>query len=352
MPLPSAPLPVAPPDTPSEAPADAPPSQPAGCRRRQALALLAATACLPARAQPRFPDRPITLVVPFSPGGIADLTARAVGEALARSLGQPVVIDNQPGAGAVVASQKVAHAAPNGHTLLLLSNANAVAVSLLKPPGPDPLKLFAPISTLGAFDLGVFAPGGAGGRFATLGAALAWARANPGRLNIGTIAAGSTQHLAAKLFEARAGIDALVVPYKGSPAVLTALRAGDVDLVVEIVGPMLPQLKAGTVRALAVTSAQRHPLLPDVPTAAQAGVAGLEVASWNALAAPAGTPAAVIDTLNRAVRDALAQPAVQQRLAPVGVRLAAGSPAELQALLSSEIRRWGDLVKSAKIEAD
>ena len=163
---------------------------------------------------------------------------------------------------------------------------------------------------------------------------------------------GSTQHLAAKLFEARAGIDALVVPYKGSPAVLTALRAGEVDLTVEILGPMLPQLKAGVVRALAVTSAQRHPLLPDVPTAAQAGVAGLEVASWNALAAPAATPAAVVDTLNRAVRDALALPAVQQRLAPLGMRLGAGAPAELQALLAGEIKRWGALIRSAKIEAD
>lgn len=320
--------------------------------RRQALATAATLlATAQAHAQhPRYPERPITLVVPFAPGGIADLTARALGEALARQLGQPVVVDNQPGAGAVVASQRVAHAAPDGHTLLLLSNANAVAVSLLKPPGPDPQVLFAPISTLGSFDLGVFAA--ANGRFATLAAALAWARANPGRLNIGTIAAGSTQHLAAKLFEARAGIDALVVPYKGSPAVLTALRAGEVDITVEILGPMLAQVKAGTVRALAVTAAQRHPLLPDVATTAQAGVAGAEVASWNALAAPAGTPAAVIEQLNRAVREALASPAVQQRLLPLGMRLAAGTSADLQVLLAAEVRRWGEVIRTAKITVE
>lgn len=323
-------------------------------RRRALAAAVALLAAARAPAQPlRDSERPVTLVVPFAPGGIADLTARAVGESLARQLGQPVVVDNQPGAGAVVASQRVAHAAPDGHTLLLLSNANAVAVSLLKPPGPDPQKLFAPISTLGSFDLGVFAAAGpAGGRFATLAAALAWARANPGRLNIGTITAGSTQHLAARLFEARAGIDALVVPYKGSPAVLTALRAGEVDLVVEILGPMLAQLKAGTVRALAVTAAQRHPLLPDVPTTAQAGVAGAEVASWNALAAPAGTPAAVIEQLNRAVRDALASPAVQQRLLPLGMRLAAGSPADLQVLLAAEVRRWAEVIRSSRITVE
>ena len=329
-----------------------PTSWPARSSRRQALATLA-TACAPALAQPRYPDRPITLVVPFSPAGIADLTARAVGEALARSLGQPVVVDNQPGAGAIVASQRVARAAPDGHTLLLLSNANAVAVSLMKPPGPDPLQAFTPISTLGAFDLGLFAAGGpGGGRFATLAAALAWARANPGRLNIGSITTGSTQHLAAKLFEARAGIDALVVPYKGSPAVLTALRGGEVDIVVEILGPMLPQLKAGVVRALAVTAAQRHPLLPEVPTTAQAGVVGAEVASWNALAAPAGTPAAVVEQLNRAVREALASAAVQQRLAPLGMRLQAGTPVELQTLLGSKIQRWGALIRSARITAE
>jgi tripartite-type tricarboxylate transporter receptor subunit TctC len=320
--------------------------QPAPCSRRHTLALLAA-ACLPARAQPRFPDRPITLVVPFGPGGIADLTARAVGEALARSLGQPVVVDNQPGAGAIVASQRVARAAPDGHTLLLLSNANAVAPALMKAPGPDPLKDFAPISTLGSFDLGLFAA--ANGRFATLAAALDWARAHPGQLNIGSITVGSTQHLAAKLFEARAGIDALVVPYKGSPAVLTALRAGEIDIAVEIIGPMLPQLQAGAVRALAVTGAQRHPLLPEVPTVAQAGVAGVQVASWNALAAPAGTPPAVLAQLNQAVRDAVASPAVQQRLAPLGMRLGAGTPAELQALLGGEIQRWAAVVKAARI---
>jgi tripartite-type tricarboxylate transporter receptor subunit TctC len=136
--------------------------------------------------------------------------------------------------------------------------------------------------------------------------------------------------------------------------VLGALRGGEVDLVVEILGPMLPQLKAGVVRALAVAVAgeHRHPALPEVPTAAQAGVAGFQVASWNALAAPAGTPMAVLDTLNRAVREALATPAVQQRLAPLGLRLAASTPAELQALLASEIRRWGAVMKAAKIEPE
>lgn len=320
--------------------------------RRVALAGLAATA-LPSFAQapsPRFPERPITLLVPFGPGGVADLTARAVAEQMAKSLGVAVVVDNKPSAGSIVASQAVATARPDGHTLLLMSNGNAVSVGLFKKLPYDTLKAFAPITTLGYFDLGFFVA--ANSRFGTLRELLAFAKANPARLNVATITPGSTQHLAAKLFETVAGIDVLTVPYKGSPAVLQALRAGEADLAVEIVGPMVPQVQAGAVRALAVSSAQRNPALPDVPTVAQAGVASYDVASWNALAAPAGTPPEVIERLGRAAREALAAPAVRDRLAPLGVRLQASTPAELQALLQSETRRWGDVIRRAGIEPE
>ena len=323
--------------------------------RRRALraawaAALALGVAATGRAQPRFPERAITLLVPFAPGGIADLTARAVAEHMARTLGVAVVVENRPSAGSIVASQAVATARPDGHTLLLMSNANAVSVGLFRRLPYDPLRDFTPVSTLGFFDLGIFAP--AGSRFATLADALAWARANPGRLNVGTIAPGSTQHLAAKLFETEARIDALVVPYKGSPAVLTALRAGEVDLAFEVTGPMLPQVAAGAVKALAVTAAQRNPALPEVPTAQQAGVPGYDVASWNAIAAPAGTPAEVVALLNRAVREAVGSPAVRDKLGRAGMRLSASTPAELQALLAGEIRRWGDVIRAAKIEPE
>jgi tripartite-type tricarboxylate transporter receptor subunit TctC len=303
-----------------------------------------------ARAQPRFPDRAITLLVPFAPGGIADLTARAVAEHMARTLAVAVVVENRPSAGSIVASQAVATARADGHTLLLMSNANAVSVGLFRRLPYDPLRDFAPVSTLGFFDLGVFAP--ATSRFATLADALAWARANPGKLNVGTIAPGSTQHLAAKLFETEARIDALVVPYKGSPAVLTALRAGEIDLAFEVTGPMLPQVASGAVKALAVTSAQRNPALPEVPTVQQAGVPGYDVASWNAIAAPAGTPGEVVAVLNRAVREAVASPVVRDKLGRAGMRLSASAPAELQALLAGEIRRWGEVIRAAKIEPE
>ena len=319
--------------------------------RRHALCTLAALGVAGSvRAQGRFPDRPIVLVVPFAPGGIADLTARAVAESMGRTLGQPVVVENKPSAGSIVASQAVATAKPDGHTLLLISNGNAVSVGLFKKLPYDTLKDFAPVTTLGFFDLGLFVP--ANSRFATLRDAVAFARANPGKLNVGTIAVGSTQQLAAKLFETVAGIDVLVVPYKGSPAVLAALRTGEIDIAFEIVGPMVAQVSAGVVKALAVSSDRRNPALPDVPTVQQAGVAGYNVASWNGLAAPAGTPPAVIEALNNAAREAVSNAAVQDRLSRLGMRLQAGTPAELQALLGSEIRRWGDVIRAAKIEPE
>ncbi|GAB4560570.1 MAG: tripartite tricarboxylate transporter substrate binding protein [Rhizobacter sp.] len=319
--------------------------------RRRALALIGAAA-LPtlAQAQARFPDKPIQLLVPFGPGGIADITARAVAEVMSQRLGQPIVVDNRPSAGSIVASQAVASAKPDGHTLLLMSNGNAVSVGLFKKLPYDTKKDFVGISTLGYFDIGLFVP--AGSRFASLKDIVAHAKANPGKLNVGTIAAGSTQHLAAKMFETVAGLDVVLVPYKGSPAVVTALRTGEIDLAFEIVGPMLSQVQAGVVKVLAVSSDKRNPALPAVPTAIEAGVPGYNVASWNALAAPAGTPPAVIELLNRAAREAVASPAVQDKLGKLGMRVVSSSPAELERLLAGEIDRWGAVIRAAKIEPE
>ena len=321
-----------------------------GFRRRWLGAALAgALAALAGAASAQtFPSKPITIVVPFAPGGIADLTARALAEPMGKSLGQAVVVDNKPSAGSIVASQTVARATPDGHTLLLVSNGNAVSVGLFKSLPFDVEKDFAPVSLMGSFDLGIFAP--ANSRFATLAEALSFARANPGKLNVGTIAPGSTQHLSAKLFETVAGVDFLVVPYKGSPAVLTALRAGEIDLAFEITGPMVPQVQAGAVKALALTSDKTEPALPGVPTVQQQGVTGYNVASWNGLAAPAGTPAAVVKKLNEAVREAVKSPEVREKLGKLGMRLQASSPEELQSLISSEIKRWSAVIKAAKIE--
>jgi tripartite-type tricarboxylate transporter receptor subunit TctC len=321
--------------------------------RRHALTTTlaaAATAAWPslAGAQTAFPSKPITLLVPFGPGGIADITARTVAQAMGPLLGQTVVVENKPSAGSIVASQGVAKAAPDGHTLLLMSNGNAVSASLFKRLPFDVTKDFALITTLGFFELVVAVD--AGSRFKSLGEVLAHAKAHPGKLNIGTIAVGSTQNLAAELLKMRAGLDAVIVPYKGSPDVLRALKAGDVDVAVEILGPTMGQITGGSVRALALTDDRRNPVLPDVPTVQEAGVANYDVTSWNALAAPAGTPADVVAKIGKAARDALATPAVTKRLQELGVRAQSGTPAQLDTLLQSEIRRWRDVIQAAKIE--
>jgi len=302
-----------------------------------------------ARAAGQYPDRPVQLLVPFGPGGIADYTARTVTEVMAKRLGQPIVIDNRPSAGGIIAGQAVARAKADGYTLLLMSNANAVSVSLFKSLPFDTEKDLAGISTLGSFDLGLFVAQDSPIR--DVPALIDRARREPGRLNVGTISVGSTQHLAARLFLTTANVDMLVVPYKGSPAVATALRAGEIDVAFEITGPMLPQVQSGAVRALAVTSTQRNPALPDVPTVAEAGLKGYDVASWNALAAPAGTPPSVIRRLNEATRDALADPEVRDKLQRYGMRVADSSPSEFDDLLAREIQRWGQVVRAAHIEA-
>ncbi|MGY4831487.1 tripartite tricarboxylate transporter substrate binding protein [Sphaerotilaceae bacterium SBD11-9] len=313
-------------------------------RRHAAAALLLAAT---GRAF-AWPDKTITLIVPFAPGGIADITARTVAQQMSITLKQTIVVDNRPSAGSVVGSAAVAQAAPDGHTLLLMSNGNAVSAGLFKKLPFDVQKDFAPIATLGSFDLAVFVDQGS--RFKTLAEVIAFARQQPGKLTIGSINVGSTQHLSAELFKMRTGIDAVSVPYKGTPAVLTALRAGEIDIAFEILGPMLPQVEAKVIRALAVTSGSRYAALPEVPTVQQAGVAGYDVASWNALAAPARTPREVVMQLNRAANDAIATPAVQERLRSLGVRPQGSTPEELRALLASEIKRWGEVIDKAKIE--
>ena len=327
-------------------------ARPALGRRRVVLSALSLGVAGPlcAQAAARYPTKPLTLIVPFAPGGIADITARTVAQAMAASLGQAVVIDNRPSAGSIVASQAVAKAAPDGYTLLLMSNANAVSASLFRKLPFDVQKDFAPVSTLGFFELVIAVRSEA--RFKSLRELVAFGKANPGKLTLGTIAVGSTQHLAAELFKARTGIDAVIVPYKGSPAVINALRAGEIDAAFEILGPTLGQISGGAVRALAVTGDQHNPALPEVPTALEQGVPAYDVESWNALAAPAGTPADVIERLNQAVREALVAAPVRDKLAALGMRVGASTPAVQEQLLASEIRRWGEVIRAAKIEPE
>jgi tripartite-type tricarboxylate transporter receptor subunit TctC len=316
-------------------------------RRSFTLAALAISTCaLPAYAQP-LPGRAIKIVVPFGAGGVADLTARIVAQKMSDNMGQPVVIENKPGAGGVVAGDTVAKADADGHTLLLMSNGTAVSAGLFKALPYDTVKDFAPISTLGFFDIALVVPQNS--PYKTLPELLAFARANPGKLNIGTINVGSTQNLSAELFKSTANIQAQIVPFNGTPAVITALRGGQIDAAVEILSPMLPQINANAISALAVFGDKRSVVLKDVPTAAQSGLANFSAASWNALAAPAKTPKDVVARLNREVKAALDSPDVKKRLLDLNIDAISSTPEQLANLLNAEIRRWSEVIVRAKI---
>ena len=312
-----------------------------------ALALLGAAGASP--AQPASPSRPIRLVVPNAAGGAADLTARAVGQKLAAALGQPVVVDNRPSAGGVVAGEVVARAEPDGHTLLLISSGTAVSAALFRKLPFDTLADFAPVSQMARFDLAIAVAGNS--RFKTLAELLAHARANPGKLNIGTPQIGTTQNLAAELFKLSARIDAQVVPFNGTPPVVTAVRGGEIDVLIDILGPLMPHLQGKALRALAVLGRERAPELPEVPAVRESGgaLAGFDVGSWNGLAVPAKTPAAVVDKLSRAVQAAVAQEDVKKQLQALNMRAQGSSPAAQRELLAADIRRWGEVIAKANL---
>ena len=294
-----------------------------------------------------FPSKPLRLVVPNAPGGAADLTARAVGQKLSEALGQPVVIDNKPGAGGVVAGETVAKAAPDGHTLLLISSGSAVSAALFKSLPYDTLRDFIAVAPLATFDLAIVVTEGA--RFKSLSELVAYAKAHPGKLNIGTPNIGTTQHLAAELFKGVAGIDVQIVPFNGTPAVINALRGGQIDAGLDILSPLLPHIRAKALRPLAVTGDQRSRALPEVPTAKEAGVHGYLATSWNGLAVPAGTPREVVLRLNREVEAALNDAGVRKKLQDLNLEPHPGSPERATALLNGDIQRWGEVIERARI---
>jgi len=314
--------------------------------RHSALVVAALSICAGANAQPSS-TKPIRLVVPFGPGGVADLTARTVAQKMSESMGQSIIVDNKPGAGGVVASDTVAKAPPDGLTVLLMSNANAVSVGLFKQLPFDTVKDFAPVSTLGLFDMAVVTA--ADSKFKTMQELLSYAKAHPGTVNIGTINVGSTQHLAAELLKRSTGIDAQVIPFNGSPALITALRGGQIDAGVEILAPILGQISAKSLRAIAVMGAKRSVALPETPTVAESGAPNFKVASWNAFAVPAKTPPAIVARLNKEVNAALAAPEIKERLRQLGVEAQGSTPQQQAELLRDEIQRWSEVIRLAGI---
>ena len=316
--------------------------------RRSLLGALAASAlAAPATGQARYPDRPIRLIVPFGPGGLADVTARIVGEKAGQILGQQIVIVNQPGAGGVQAARAALGAPADGYTLILFTNGTAISVPLVKELGYDPLTQFQPVSSLGFFDFLLLTSAEHPHR--TLQDLLAAAKAKPGALNIGTINVGSSQNLSAQLFRTMAGVDLTIVPFRTSPDAMTALLRKDVDLVIDGYVAAKALMADGKVKALATSGPQRFGGLPSIPTVAESGVPGFDVTSWNAVFAPAGTPAPVVAALNDAIRQALADAGVRQRLLDLGIEPQGGAPEAIGLRLRQDIERWAEVIRRAGI---
>jgi tripartite-type tricarboxylate transporter receptor subunit TctC len=320
-------------------------------RRHFLLALsLGCIAISSAHAQASFPSKPLKIVVPNAAGGAADITARTVAQKLSEALGQAVVIDNKPSAGGIVAGEMVARAEPDGHTLLLISSGTAVSAALFKSLPFDTVKDFTPVSKLASFDLVIAVA--EGGRFKSLAELLAYARANPGKLNIGTPQIGTTQNLAADLFLSSAGLTAQIVPFNGTPPVITALRGGEIDAMVEILGPLMPQIQSKALRPVAVLSDKRSPVLPDVPAVRELGgnLAQFNVSSWNGLSVPAKTPRDVVLRLSRELQTILALPEVKKRLLELSLYAQGSTPEQAADTLNQDIRRWTEVIAKSKID--
>jgi tripartite-type tricarboxylate transporter receptor subunit TctC len=315
------------------------------CAISVALCVLAASQQASAAG---YPDRSVRIVVPFGPGGIADTTARIVAEKLGDKLGQRFYVENQPGAGGIAAARTVISSPPDGYTLALLSNGTAISVSLFEKLPFDPLKDFAPISSLGFFDF-IFATG-ANSEFRTLGAFIAAAKAKPGALNVGTINIGSTQNLSAELFKTLAGIDFTIIPFRGTPEVLVSQLQGDIALMVDGYSSMKGNLADGKLRELASSGPVRSESTPDMATVRESGVAGYDVISWNALFAPAGTPPEIVNALNGALQAILIEANVKRRLLELGIEAKASTPQEISDRLKSDIDKWRKVIEKAGIQ--
>lgn len=317
--------------------------------------LRAATLCVLSMhafaAQADYPDRAVRVIVPFAAGGGADIVARQVFQGVSKELGQSFIIDNRGGAGGIIGTDAVAKSAPDGYTLLLgQSGPNAINPSVYKKLPYDASKDFVPVTQLTRYpyviavkkDLPVN----------TLAELIALAKSKPGSLSLSTAGHGSSSHLAVELFKRQAGIDVVAVPYKGAGPALLDVVGGQVDMTFGDAASASKQAQAGMVKALAVTGAKRSPLIPDVPTAQEAGVPGFEASAWHAVLAPRGTPDDVVRKLNAAIVNVLSDPELKARLAQDGIETVGSSPEQFDAALQAEIKKWREVVTQANITLD
>lgn len=320
--------------------------------RKAALAALSLIAGLatfaPAQAQSDFPTRPIRILTQFPPGAVSDISLRILADRAGAQLGTQIIVQNQPSAAGVTAAREALAAPADGYTLVMLSNATAVSAATYQQMPFDPLKDFVAVS--GMSDFAYLFLTNYGSSLHTMQDLLATAKAQPGKLNVGTSAAGTTPYLAALLFKKAAGIDFAIVPYKGAPDLTVALLRSDIDVAINAYGGYREALTDKKLRALAATTAGRTVFLPDVPTTREAGIADFEVSSWNGIFAPAKTPPAIVERLAQAFHAALAEPPLNEKFHDLGVEAWPGSAADLTARMKSEIARWNKVVDDNAIE--
>jgi tripartite-type tricarboxylate transporter receptor subunit TctC len=304
-----------------------------------------------AQAQSTYPDKPIKLIVPFPPGGGADNLARTIIPRASQLIGQPIVIENKPGAGGNIGAEMVAHAAPDGYTLLHGTNGtHGINHALYAHTGFDPIKDFAPISRFTTIPaIMVVYPGLPVHSVKEL---LAYLKANPGKVSFASSGNGTTSHMAGELFKMMTGVDIVHVPYRGGGPALTALISGEAQMDIDLMANLYPNVEAGKLRGLAVSTLQRVPTQPEIPTIDEAGVPGYEIAATDGIYAPAGTPRPIIDKINAAIRGALTDPTVVKNLAARGAVPSPSTPEELAKHIADELPKWAKLVKQSGAKLD
>ena len=297
-----------------------------------------------------YPSKPLRIIVPFAPGGGTDLTARLVGQRLAERLAQPVVIDNRPGAGTMLGTELTQKAVADGYTLMIASASHAINPTLYRKVNYDPVRDFSPVTLAISFPFVIAAHPAVPVR--NVRELIAHAKANPGRVSYASSGTGSTNHLAGELFKSLAGIDLLHVPYKGGGPALNDAIGGQVSTIFGTVLETMPQVRAGRLRGLAVSSGKRAAFAPDLPTAAEDGLPGYDVTGWYAFLAPAGINRAVLEKLNQEITGALEFPSIREKLLALGSEPWPTSPATAQTFIAAEVARWGTLIKAARISAE
>ena len=299
----------------------------------------------------QYPTRPIRLIVPAPPGGSTDLFARVIGTRLGTALGKQVVVDNRPGAGNTIGSREAARAEPDGYTLHYSSISGLVLAPMLhKDPGYDPIKSFAPIAAVATTSIILVVHPSFPAK--SVQELVAYIKANPGKVNFSSGGIGVLPHLIGEMFKSRAGVNIVHVPYKGGGPSIQDVVAGNIQMTFEGTGVLLPLIQAGKLRALAVTSAQRNPALPEVPTMVESGYPGFVTSGWTGLLAPAATPAPIIAKLNAAINAGLKAPALKDGLAKLKADPLGGTPAEFGETIKADIARWEPVVKSLNLKVN